>query len=50
MVVKITENMIYDMIYEYDNDKTDDNLHGGDDPNSDDKSKISDDDDIIHPV
>ena len=41
----------YDIVYnEHDDDKTEDNLHGRDYPNSNDKSKISDDDDIIHPV
>ena len=34
----------------YDDDDYDDNLHGGDDANSNDKSKVSDDDDIINPV
>ena len=59
MVKKINYNIIYDIWYiitydivydEHDDNKTEDNLHGRDYPNSNDKSKISDDDDIIHPV
>ena len=46
-IIFITYDIVYD---EHDDNKTDNNLHGRDDPDSNDKSKISNDDHIIHPV